>query len=58
MKDLFLQLREVSAATCNNAYLMSSGEILTNEQYKNLSFVEKLQLVMYYKYSTNQLVKI
>ena len=58
MKKMFLHLREVATTTCNNAYLMDDGRILTNTEYKSLSFTEKLHLVMYYKYSTSQIVKI
>ena len=58
MKELFLQLREAAQATCSNAYLMNNGRILTNAEYKSLTFSEKLHLTMYYKYNTNQLVKI
>jgi hypothetical protein len=58
MKKLFLQMREAAQSTCGNAYLMDDGSILTNQQYKELSFAEKLRVVMYYKYSTCQIVKI
>ena len=47
-KKLCMQMRELAMTTCNNSYLMSNGEILTNKQYK--------QLV--YKYSSNQIIKI
>ena len=57
-KQLYVQMREPVVATCNNSYLMASGEILTNEQYKQLSFVDKLQVQLIYKYSTGEIVKI
>lgn len=57
-KKLYLQLLEVADATCHNSYLMDDGEILTNEQYKKLSFIEKLSVVMFFKYSTRQVIKI
>lgn len=57
-KRLYLQMREPAIATCNNSYLMASGEILTNEQYKRLAFVDKLQVELVYKYSSGQIVRI
>lgn len=57
-KKLFLQLREVATATCHNSYLMASGEILTSEQYKKLSFIDKMQVILFYKYSINQIIKL
>lgn len=57
-KELFLQLREVAIATCHNSYLMDNGEILTNEQYKKLGFVQKLSMVMYYNYKLNTVCKL
>ena len=56
-KRLYIQMREPAIATCNNSYLMSSGEILTNEQFKRLSFVDKLQAQLIYKYSTGEIIK-
>lgn len=57
-KELYLQMREPAVITCNNSYLMSNGKILTNEQFKRLSFADKLQVEMVYKYSSGQIVKI
>ena len=57
-KKLYIQMREPAIATCNNSYLMSSGEILTNEQFKRLSFIEKLQVQLVYKYLSGQIVRI
>ena len=57
-KRLYLQMREPAIATCNNSYLMASGEILTNEQYKRLTFADKLQVQLVFKYSSGQIVKI
>lgn len=57
-KKLYLQLREVALATCNNAYLMGNGEVITNTQYKQLDFWGRLQTIMYYKYSENIIIKI
>ena len=57
-KKLYLQMREPAMATCNNSYLMASGEILTNEQFKSLSFIERLQVQLVYKYISGQVVKI
>ena len=57
-KRLYLQMREPAIATCNNSYLMKSGEILTNEQYKQLAFVDKLQVQLVYKYLSGQIVRI
>lgn len=57
-KDLYLQLRTPAISTCSNSYLMASGEILTNEQFKRLSFVDKLQAVLIYKYPSGQIIKI
>lgn len=57
-KELFLQLREAAVVTCGNVYLMDDGQILTNRHYKALSFFDKLRMIMYYKYATNQIVKI
>ena len=57
-KKLYLQMRESAIATCNNSYLMASGEILTNEQFKQLSFADKLQVQLVYKYSNSQVIKI
>lgn len=58
MKKMLSQMREIATTTCNNAYLMDDGRILTNREYKALSFVEKLGLVMYYKYNTSEIIKI
>lgn len=57
-RKLFNQLWEVASATCGNAYLMESGAILTNRQYKALTFVEKLGMVLYYRYKDNAVIKI
>ena len=57
-KKLYIQMRKPAIATCNNSYLMSSGEILTNEQFKKLSFIDKLKVELVYKYSSGQVVKI
>ena len=57
-KELFLQLREVATTTCNNSYLMDDGEILTNEQYKKLGFIQKLNMIMYYNYKLNTVCKL
>ena len=57
-KKLFLQLREKAIATCNNVYLMQNGSLLSNTEYKTLNFIDKLQLVLYYKYTTNEIIKI
>lgn len=57
-KKLYIQMRESAITTCNNSYLMASGEILTNEQYKQLNFVDKLQVQLVYKYSSNQIIRI
>lgn len=57
-RRLYVQMRELAIATCNNSYLMSNGEILTNEKYKQLSFIDKLQVQLVYKYSSNQIIKI
>lgn len=57
-KQLYIQMREPAVTTCNNSYLMASGEILTNEQYKRLSFVDKLQVQLIYKYSTGEIIRI
>ena len=57
-KRLFLQLREKATTTCGNAYLMGNGEILNNKEYKALSFIGKLQMVMYYDYKTNNIIKV
>lgn len=57
-KRLYIQMREPAIATCNNSYLMASGEILTNEQFKRLSFVEKLQVQLVYNYSSGQVIKV
>ena len=51
-------MREPAIATCNNSYLMASGGILTNEQFKQLGFVDKLQVQLIYKYSTGEIIKI
>lgn len=51
-------MREPAVATCNNSYLMASGEILTNEQFKRLSFIDKLRVQLMYKYSTGEIIKI
>ena len=56
-KKLYIQMREPAIATCNNSYLMSSGEILTNKQFKRLSFVDKLQVQLIYEYSTGEIIK-
>ena len=57
-KKLYIQMRETAIATCNNSYLMASGEILTNEQFKKLSFIDKLKVELVYKYSSGQVVRI
>lgn len=57
-QKLFNQLWKVASATCGNAYLMQSGAILTNRQYKALSFAEKLEMVLYYRYKDNAVVRI
>ena len=57
-KKLYIQMREPAIATCNNSYLMASGEILTNEQFKKLSFIDKLKVELVYKYSSGQVVRI
>lgn len=57
-KRLYIQMREPAVATCNNSYLMASGEILTNEQYKQLNFIDKLQVQLIYKYSTGEIIRI
>lgn len=57
-KQLYLQVREPAITTCSNSYLMANGEILTNEKYKQLSFSDKLQVVLIYKYPSGQVVKI
>ena len=57
-KRLYAQMREPAVATCGNSYLMASGEILTNEQFKQLSFIDKLQVQLMYMYSTGEIIKI
>ena len=57
-KRLYIQMRESAVATCSNSYLIDSGEILTNEQFKKLEFVDKLQVQLIYKYSSGQIVRI
>lgn len=57
-KKLYIQMREPAIATCNNSYLMASGKILTNEQFKRLSLIDKLQVQLVYKYLSGQIVKI
>lgn len=57
-KRLFLSLREVATATCGNAYLMDNGRILTSRQFRELSGLERTRTAMFYKYSTNQVIKI
>jgi hypothetical protein len=57
-KELFLQLREKATATCGNAYLMDNGKILNNKEYKALNFVGKLQMIMYYDYKTNNVIRV
>ncbi len=57
-RKLFNQLWEVASATCSNAYLMQNGNILTSWQYKALDFVGKLEMVLYYRYCDNTIVKI
>lgn len=57
-KTLFLQLRDVAVATCGNAYLMQSGEILANREYKALDFWSRLECILYYRYLDNTIVKI
>lgn len=57
-KDLYLKLREVATATCHNSFLMNDGRILTNEQYKKLGFMQKLEIVMYYNYNLNTVCKM
>lgn len=57
-KKLYIQMREPAVATCNNSYLMASGEILTNEQFKQLDFIDMLQVQMIYKYSSGQVIRI
>ena len=57
-KMLYIQMREPAVTTCSNSYLMANGEILTNEQYKRLSFIDKLQVQLIYKYSTGEIIRI
>ena len=57
-KELFLQLREKATTTCGNAYLMDNGEILNNKEYKALSFIGKLQMIMYYDYKRNNVIRV
>lgn len=57
-KDLYLKLREVATTTCNNAYLLDNGKILTAVQYKALNFIDRLHAVIIYKYSNNQITKL
>ena len=57
-KSLYIQMREPAVATCNNSYLMDNGEILTNEQYKQLEFIDKLRVQLMYKYSTGEIIRI
>lgn len=57
-KKLFLQLREKAIVTCGNVYLMDNGKILSNREYKALSFIEKLQMTMYYNYKTNNVIRV
>lgn len=57
-KELFLQLREQAITTCGNVYLMDDGKILNNKEYKALNFIGKLQMVMYYNYKTNKVVRV
>jgi hypothetical protein len=51
-------MREPAVATCNNSYLMASGEILTNEQFKQLDFIDMLQVQLIYKYSSGQVIRV
>lgn len=57
-KKLYIQMREPAVATCNNSYLMASGEILTNEQFKQLDFTDMLQVQLIYKYSSGQVIRV
>ena len=57
-KELFLQLREKAITNCGNSYLMDNGEILNNKEYKALSFIRKLQMIMYYDYKTNNVIRV
>ena len=57
-KKLFLQLREAATATCNNVYLMDDGRIVLNRDFKKMSLVEKLHVVIIFKYHTYELIKI
>lgn len=41
-----------------NMHKKNSGEILTSEQYKKLSFIDKMQVILFYKYSINQIIKL
>ena len=50
-------MREPAVSTCSNSYLMADGRILTNEQFKQLSFIDKLQVQLVYKYLSGQIVK-
>ena len=57
-KQLFLQMREPAITTCSNSYLMANGEILTNEQFRRLSLVDKLQVQLIYKYASGQVIRV
>ena len=57
-KQLYIQMRDPAVATCNNSYLMANGEILTKAQFKQLDFVDKLQVQLIYKYSTGEIIRI
>lgn len=57
-KRLFLQLRECAVATCGNAYLMQSGDILTKDAFKKLDFWGRLECVLFYRYADNKIIKI
>ena len=56
-KKLYIQMREPAVSTCSNSYLMADGRILTNEQFKQLSFIDKLQVQLVYKYLSGQIIK-
>ncbi len=57
-KTTYLKLREAAQATCGNAFLLDDGSILTRAQYRKLSLVERLRVVAYFQYATNQIIKI
>lgn len=56
-KELFLKIRETANTTCNNAYLMNDGRILTARQYRQLDFSERVNMVLVYRFATRQLIK-